>query len=158
MRAEKPRQTSLSSLDGGMMLESSSLTPKREKFAQNVAAGMTQADAYRASFDASKSTDKMIHEEASRLMAIPKVATRIEELRKPIIEKVFITLEGHLADLKTLRNLAARDRQYSAAVNAEIARAKHAGITLSGEKPEISTEEIAIEAQRAIRNAMATSE
>lgn len=105
------------------------LTPKREKFAQGVAAGMNQSDAYRAAFDVRPgSLPSSINVNASKLMSDAKVAQRVAELRQPIVEKVGITLESHLADLKSLRNLAAKAEQYSAAIAAEIARAKHAGI------------------------------
>lgn len=106
----------------------SGLTPKREKFAQAVASGKTQADAYRAAFDANKATAKTIQEAASRLMADSKVAARVDALRAPIVEKVGITLESHLRDLLALRNLAAKEKQMSAAISAEIARGKAAGV------------------------------
>jgi phage terminase small subunit len=49
------------------------LTPKQEKFAQGIASGMNQADAYRAAFDAANCSDKTIHEKASRLANDGKV-------------------------------------------------------------------------------------
>lgn len=109
-------------------MKPSGLTPKREKFAQAVASGKTQADAYRAAFDANNATAKTIQEAASRLMADSKVAARVDALRAPIVEKVGITLESHLRDLLYLRNLAAKEKQMSAAISAEIARGKHAGV------------------------------
>lgn len=109
-------------------MKPSGLTPKREKFAQAVASGKTQADAYRAAFDANKATAKTIQEAASRLMADSKVAARVDALRAPIVEKVGITLESHLRDLLSLRNLAAKEKQMSAAISAEIARGKAAGV------------------------------
>lgn len=86
------------------------LTPKREKFAQGVASGLSQADAYRAAFNVGNSTAKTIQESASRLVADSKVAARVAELRAPIAERAQITLESHLEDLKRLRNMAARDK------------------------------------------------
>lgn len=56
------------------------LTPKQEKFAQGIAQGLSQADAYRAAFDSSNSTDKTIHEGASRLARNGKVAARVAVL------------------------------------------------------------------------------
>lgn len=56
------------------------LTPKRERFAQLVASGMQQADAYRTAFDTKKAKDTTVHQEASRLAANPHVAARISEL------------------------------------------------------------------------------
>jgi phage terminase small subunit len=106
------------------------LTPKREKFAQGVASGKTQAEAYRQAFSVAKATPKSVQELASRLMADVKVRSRVEELRKPIAEAVGITLESHLRDLLALRNLAAKEKQLSAAISAEVARGKAAGVVV----------------------------
>ena len=104
-----------------------SLTPKQEKFAREVASGKTQADAYRAAYSAGKMSDKTVHEAASRLMADSKISTRVKEIQKPITERAQITLESHLADLKSLRNMAAKEKQIAAAISAEVARGKVCG-------------------------------
>jgi hypothetical protein len=106
------------------------LTPKREKFAQAVASGLNQSDAYRASFEAGGMKASSINVKASQLMADGKVRVRVEELRKPIAEAVGITLESHLRDLLALRNLAAKEKQMSAAISAEVARGKAAGVVV----------------------------
>lgn len=104
------------------------LTPKQEKFAQEVASGKSQADAYRAAFDCTNSKPATIHRKACALMDDGKIAARIESIRAPIVEKVGITLEQHLRDLERLRNLAESDGKYSAAVSAELARGKASGL------------------------------
>ena len=104
------------------------LTPKRERFAQCIASGMSQADAYRSAFNVEKATPKSVQELASRLMADVKVRSRVEELRAPIVKNVQVTLENHLRDLMALRNLATKEKQMSAAINAEIARGKACGL------------------------------
>ena len=105
-----------------------SLTPKQEKFAREVASGKTQADAYRAAYSAGKMADKTVIEAASRLMADSNISARVEVIRKPITERAQITLESHLADLKSLRNMAAKAEQMSAAIAAEVARGKAVGL------------------------------
>jgi len=104
------------------------LTPKQEAFAQGVASGKTQADAYRASFSASKMKAETIQQAASRLMADSKVSARVAELRKPIADASQVTLEGHLSRLSELSDLAEKEGKYSAAVAAEVARGKAAGL------------------------------
>lgn len=106
------------------------MTPKEEKFAQLVASGKTQADAYRGAYDAENMKDATIASKASIVMAKGHVRARVEELRKPIVTKVQITLESHLEDLLELRNKAADEGKYAAAVSAEIARGKAAGIVI----------------------------
>ena len=58
------------------------LTHKQDLYAQNVANGMTGADAYRNAYDARRMSDPTIYVEASRLAANPKIALRIEQLRE----------------------------------------------------------------------------
>lgn len=67
------------------------LTPKQEKFAQCVADGMTQADAYRAAFDASKMKQETIWSKASELMADGKVTARVSELKGKLESKALWT-------------------------------------------------------------------
>lgn len=104
------------------------LTPKREKFAQCVASGMNQSDAYREAFDTSKTQPHVVNIKASQLMAIGMVRLRVEELRKPAAEKSGITLESHLSDLQYLRDKAEEAGQLGAAITAEIARGKASGV------------------------------
>jgi len=104
------------------------LPVKREMFAQGIAQGMTQTDAFKKSRDVSKMTTKTIQEQACRLMKDGKILARIAELQKPVLEKVQMTLESHLKDLQTLRNAASKAKQYSAAISAEISRGKASGL------------------------------
>ena len=104
------------------------LTPKQEEFAQEIVKGSTQADAYRAAYDAANMKDETVWSNASRLIDNSKVAARIKELRQPSIDKVQLTLESHLTDLLKLRNMAAKDEKWSAAIQAETIRGKAAGL------------------------------
>lgn len=115
------------------------LTPKQELFAQNVASGKTQADAYRAAYNAGKMKPETVIKRASELMSNGDITGRVAELRKPIVEKVKLTLESHLNDLKTLRNAAAKAMQYSAAITAEGLRGKAAGLYSERDKGDDDT-------------------
>lgn len=68
------------------------LTAKLERFClEMVKPDTNQSDAYRAAFKPKRAKAKTIHEEASRIMANPKVAARIKELMAPVIERVQVT-------------------------------------------------------------------
>ena len=67
------------------------LTAKQEKFAQCVADGMTQADAYRTAYDAAKSKPESVQQLASHLMGNIKVASRVTELKRQVEEKALWT-------------------------------------------------------------------
>lgn len=79
------------------------LTPKREKFSQEVANGKTASDALRIAFKVSKThTDKSVWERSSRLMNDVKVKSRIEELRVKVMERQEITRERVLKEIARL--------------------------------------------------------
>ena len=117
-----------------------SLTSQQEKFAQSVASGMNQSDAYRAAYKVKETTKpESVNQNASRLMADVNIASRVEELRAPIVKAAQITLETHLNDLKGLRNMATKAEQYSAAISAEVARGKAAGLYVDIVKSTVTT-------------------
>lgn len=81
------------------------LTPKQEKFARNIVEGMSQADAYRNSYNATRMTDKSIHETASKLMADSKIISRVKELRDQIDKSTVMSVQERLETLtKIARN------------------------------------------------------
>ena len=87
------------------------LSPQREKFAQAVASGMNQSDAYREAYRVRNGTKlSSVNVNASKLMNDAKVAQRDAELRAPIVKNVQVTLENHLRDLMALRNLATKEK------------------------------------------------
>lgn len=57
------------------------LTPKQELFAQKIAEGMSQADAYRSAYSCKNMSDNAIYREASLLVDNPNVAQRLKEIR-----------------------------------------------------------------------------
>lgn len=78
------------------------LTPKQEKFAQCIADGMSQADAYRTAFDAGNMKPETIYARASELMADSKVAGRVSELRERLTAKALWTREQSVAALQNV--------------------------------------------------------
>lgn len=88
-----------------------SLTSKQEKFAQCVADGMSQADAYRASYNCAKSKPESVQQLASRLMADVKVSSRVEELRKALAEKKLWERADSVKWLKKALQLAAQRKK-----------------------------------------------
>jgi len=71
-----------------------SLTPKQEKFAQAIADGMTQADAYRSAFNVKPTTKQgVVYVKASELMRDGKVSVRVDELKSALASKALWTRE-----------------------------------------------------------------
>ena len=104
------------------------LTIKQEKFCQSIASGKTGADAVRAAYSVEKWKPAAIHGRAYKLMQIGEVLARVEELRKPIVEAVGLTLEAHLNRLEALSIAAETAENYGPAVSAEVSRGRTAGL------------------------------
>ncbi|RDC59773.1 hypothetical protein HME9302_00968 [Alteripontixanthobacter maritimus] len=79
------------------------LTAKQEGFAQSIADGLTQADAYRANYSAGRMKADSIHVNASKLMADTKVAQRVEQLRADLAEQ---QLWSRADSVRVLRSIA----------------------------------------------------
>ena len=89
------------------------LTPKQEKFVQEIVKGKSQADAYRSAYACKKMSDKTIWENASRLMADSKVKARVQELRDQIASKSIMTAQQRMEWLTQLignENVGTTDR------------------------------------------------
>jgi phage terminase small subunit len=72
------------------------LTAKQEQFVQNIIQGMSQADAYRSAYNASKMTDKTVHEKASLLAGQDKVRARLKELRGQLASEAIMSAQKRL--------------------------------------------------------------
>lgn len=94
-----------------------SLTPKQEKFAQEVASGKSQADAYRAAFNCAKSKPNTIIQSASRLMADRNISARVEELKAKLSEKALWTREESVNVLAQIAKAAEKDADRVRAVS-----------------------------------------
>lgn len=80
-----------------------SLTSKQEAFAQAVASGMSQSDAYRKVADIGEdTTEESIHQSASRMAANVNVTSRVQLLKDEIAEKALWTREDSVRTLKEI--------------------------------------------------------
>lgn len=104
------------------------LTAKQESFCIAYIETGNASEAYRRCYACGKMKPEAISVEAFKMTENPKITLRLKELRQPAIEKAQVTLEGHLDDLKWLRDSAQEAGQFSAAISAEIARGKAAGV------------------------------
>ncbi len=76
-----------------------SLTPKQEKFAQNVAKGMSLSDAYRASYDASKSNKQTVNQRAHEINGKSEITARIKQLKEQLSERQLWSREDSIKKL-----------------------------------------------------------
>lgn len=90
------------------------LTAKQEAFAQAIADGMTQADAYRSAFDVKPSTKaETIHKRASELMSNREVTGRVAELKQALTAKALWTREMSVKALARAYKIAEESRNAS---------------------------------------------
>jgi phage terminase small subunit len=86
------------------------LTPKQEAFATNVAAGLSQAEAYRQAFPNSRGwKDESVWQRASKLAGDTKVQSRIQELRGKAAEANEVTIERIVAEVVKIAFANQRD-------------------------------------------------
>jgi phage terminase small subunit len=84
----------------------SMLTAKQEAFVQNIIQGMSQADAYRSAYSSKRMSDNAVYREASLLVASPKIAQRLQELRDKMATPNIMTAQQRLEWLTGVINNA----------------------------------------------------
>ena len=95
-------------MEDDQVLANEKLTSQMEGVCQSIisggpdGAGMNQSDAYRANYDCANMLPKTVNECASRLVARPKVAKRIKELRDAVQERAMVTTTDILQELKAI--------------------------------------------------------
>jgi phage terminase small subunit len=104
------------------------LTPKQEKFAQGVAAGLSQSDAYRAAYDAENMKPSTIQNKAHVVMKNGDVRARVDALRQPVIEKMQYGLQEAMAEAAEAYRVSMAKDNGSAMVSAVALRAKLNGL------------------------------
>jgi hypothetical protein len=97
------------------------LNPKHELFAQGLAKGLSADAAYQAA------GYKKNRGNATRMKADESILRRLAELQSKAEAKVLLTLEDHMRELETLRELAKAGGQISAANTAEVKRGELMG-------------------------------
>lgn len=86
------------------------ITPQQEKFAQCVAKGMTQANAYREAYNTTTNRGNTVHCEASKLANSPNISQRIDEIRRETSQHLRYDAEAHFKKLEMLHQLALTPR------------------------------------------------
>lgn len=105
------------------------ITPQREAFARLVVRGYSQAEAYRRTFAVSQKTKPAtIWNEASKLVADPLVAARIEVLKADAAARAGVTLETMLSEMEFNHERAVDAGDNGAANTASRDRARLAGL------------------------------
>lgn len=103
------------------------LTPQQQEFVRHILAGKSASDAYRASYDCSRTQPNVIWVRASELRNNRNVAVWLSAARKARLGTAVLTIDQHKQELERLREIAVESGNIGAAVAAETARGKVAG-------------------------------
>ena len=106
----------------------SKLTPKQENFCLAYLETGNASEAYRRAYDSKNMKPESVNRLAKAQLENVKIASRIENLRAPVREKVLLTLESHLTRLAELSKRAEEAEQFGPAIAAETNRGKAAGL------------------------------
>ena len=126
------------------------LTEQQMKFAYELVTNEGRKTATECAVDAGFAKDSA-RQYASKLQnpkLYPLVVKYIGELREEWQKKYEVTYEKHIAELGQIRNEALKKGAWSAAVNAEVARGKAAGLYIeqkiirTGKLEDLTTEEL----------------
>lgn len=104
------------------------LNARQEAFAQHLAKGMSQAEAYKAAGYDSEGNAAEVN--ASRLLRTDKVASRVRELQEASAEAAVVDAATLSDQLETIREKAMLANQFGAAAQAVMGRAKLHGLII----------------------------
>lgn len=104
------------------------LTPKQENFCLAYLETGNASEAYRRAYDAENMKPESVNRLAKAQLDNVKIASRLEELRAPIIKKAQLTVEDLLRELEEARKLAIDTQAPAPAVSATMGKAKLLGL------------------------------
>lgn len=87
-------------------MASDKLTPKQERFCQNIAKGMSQADAYRDAYDTENMKEESIWSCSCRMMNDVKVMSRVKELTAEAVKDIKYEVEDCFRETDEILQLA----------------------------------------------------
>jgi len=126
------------------------LTEQQKKFALELVTQEGRKTKYECAIEAGYSKDRasITASELTNPKKYPLVVQYIGELREEFQKKYDVTYERHISELAKIRQQALKANAWSAAVNAEIARGKAAGLYVeqkiirTGKLDDLSEEEL----------------
>ena len=134
------------------------LTEMQKRFALELVANEGRKTKYECAIDAGYAKDRarVTGSELTNPQKYPMVVQYIGELREEYQKKYDVTFASHVRELSKLRDEARDKKEWSAAVNAEVARGKAAGLYIeqkiirTGKLEDLSTEEVELRMKQII--------
>lgn len=104
------------------------LTIKQENFCLAYVETGNASEAYRRSYDVGEMLPASINSKAFELLENVKITDRIQELRKPIMERHKITVDDLLAELEEARQMGLKTEKAGPMAQATMGKAKLLGL------------------------------
>lgn len=117
------------------------LTAKQERFVVAYLETGNASEAYRRAYDAGAMKPASVNRMAHELLLNLKIASRIAELRQPVVDAAQVTLSTHLARLDELSRWAQQEGNAPAAVAAEVKRGEAGGLYVQRKQIEMTRSE-----------------
>ena len=134
------------------------LTEQQMRFAQELVTNEGRKTKYECAIDAgyAKDSARTRASELTNPQKFPLVVKYIGELREEYQKKYEVTFDRHITELAKIRQEALKNKAWSAAVNAEVARGKAAGLYVeqkiirTGKLEDLSAEELEVRMKQII--------
>ena len=134
------------------------LTEMQMRFAQELVTNEGRETKYECAIDAgyAKDSARTRASELTNPQKFPLVVKYIGELREEYQKKYEVTFDRHITELAKIRQEALKNKAWSAAVNAEVARGKAAGLYVeqkiirTGKLEDLSAEELEVRMKQII--------
>lgn len=95
------------------------LTPKQEKFCQEIVKGVNQTQAYKIAFNPKKSSNKTINNHSYELMQNADIMARIKELREKQEKEINYSVKDSFNKFNSIQELALANKDFSTAARIE---------------------------------------
>ncbi len=104
------------------------LTPKQEKFCQNLAKGMNYSEAYKKAYNPPNMSMDSIYTEANKTMKLPHISQRTQELRQKQEQELVYTAKDSFLNLEFAQSQALEQGNMAAYLKAEELKGKLLGL------------------------------
>lgn len=106
------------SLDKVGTKKNKKLTPKQQKFVDNIVSGKNPSEAYRDSYNPPNMSKESMKVEAQKTLKLPNISQTIEERRKQQTEEINYTIKDNFNELDIGAKAAMSEGNFSAYVKA----------------------------------------
>jgi hypothetical protein len=118
------------------------LTPKQEKFCQNLAKGMNYSEAYKKAYNPPNMSMDSIYTEANKTMKLPHISQRTQELKQQQQEEIKYTTRDSFLNLELAQSESLNQGNINAYIKAEELKGKLLGLYTEKKDIEVKGQQV----------------